>query len=92
MKRVVRSIFETQPSALPTNKLTVGAFGASAVAVHFDAAIREVWTSIAPTVLAGPETASFVSWSISAGIALLAGRYVPDLAGTPIIYEVDEPN
>ena len=75
--------YETQPTALPTNKATVAATVAGVAATYAGPVVMEVWPQIAPAIVAGPNVTSMIAALASALIGLGAAWFVRDRLGEP---------
>jgi len=73
----------TQKSAMPTNKLTVGASVSAIIGTQLSPAVAEVWPQIVPGVLAGPAVTEIVAAMVALIAGLLAAYWVKDAPNVP---------
>ena len=75
----------TQASVLPTRKLSIGATFAPVIAIYSEPAVAEVWASVAPAVVVGPNATNLVAALFGAGIAMAVAWWVPDAPNTMVL-------
>jgi hypothetical protein len=67
-----------QASVLPTRKLSVGATIAPIFALYAAPVTAELWGSIAPALLSGPETTNLVSALCGSLVGVAVAWWIPD--------------
>lgn len=67
-----------QISALPTNKLAVGATVAAIIGTQSGPLVTEIWPQIAPAVLSGPVMTDTLAMLVAMIGGVVVGWFVPD--------------